>query len=183
VGPTNISAVLGVTKAYTTRVGGGPFPTELDDAIGEQLMTRGHEYGSTTGRARRCGWLDAVLLRYAVRVNGLTSLAMTKLDVLDGCQELKICTGYRHQGKLYREMPADLDVLMNCRPVYEQWEGWSTDTTGLKSYRALPSAAKRYLARVEEIASCRIDMISTGSKREDTIVIRNPLVHSKKRTQ
>jgi len=183
VGPTNISAVLGVTKAYTTRVGGGPFPTELDDAIGEQLMTRGNEYGSTTGRARRCGWLDAVLLRHAVRVNGLTSLAITKLDVLDGCPELKICTGYRHQGKLYREMPADLDVLMKCRPVYERWEGWSTDTTELKSYRALPPPAKRYLARVEEIASCRIDMISTGSKREDTIVIRNPLVPSKKRTQ
>ena len=183
VGPTNISAVLGVTKAYTTRVGGGPFPTELDDAIGEQLMTRGHEYGSTTGRARRCGWLDAVLLRYAVRVNGLTSLAITKLDVLDGCQELKICTGYRHQGKLYREMPADLDVLMKCRPVYERWEGWSTDTTGVTSYKALPPAAKKYLGRVKELVSCPIDMISTGSKREETIVIRNPLARSNKRSQ
>ena len=138
-------------------------------------MKRGHEYGATTGRARRCGWLDAVLLRYAVRVNGLTSLAMTKLDVLDGCQELKICTGYRHQGKLYREMPADLDVLMKCRPVYERWEGWTTDTTGMTSYKALPLAAKKYLARVKELVSCPIDMISTGSKREDTIVIRNPL--------
>jgi len=181
VGPTNISAVLGVTKAYTTRVGGGPFPTELDDAIGEQLMTRGHEYGSTTGRARRCGWLDAVLLRYAVRINGLTSLAITKMDVLDGFKELKICTGYRYQGKLYREMPADLDVLENGRPVYEGWEGWTTDTTGITSYKALPTAAKRYLARVEELASCPIDMISTGSKREETIVIRNPLLRSKKR--
>jgi adenylosuccinate synthase len=183
VGPTNISAVLGVTKAYTTRVGGGPFPTELDDAIGEQLMTRGHEYGSTTGRARRCGWLDAVLLRYAVRINGLTSLAITKMDVLDGFKELKICTGYRYQGKLYREMPADLDALENGRPVYERWEGWTTDTTGITSYKALPSAAKRYLARVEELASCPIDMISTGSKREETIVVRNPLFHSKKRAK
>ena len=183
VGPTHISAVLGVTKAYTTRVGGGPFPTELDDAMGAQLMKRGNEYGATTGRARRCGWLDAVLLRYAVRVNGLTSLAMTKLDVLDGCQELKICTGYRYQGKLYREMPADLDVLENCRPVYERWEGWATDTTGVTSYKALPLAAKKYLARVKELVSCPIDMISTGSKREETIVIRNPLVHSKKRAK
>jgi adenylosuccinate synthase len=182
VGPTNISAVLGVTKAYTTRVGGGPFPTELDDAMGAQLMKRGNEYGATTGRARRCGWLDAVLLRYAVRVNGLTSLAMTKLDVLDGCQELKICTGYRYQGKLYREMPADLDVLMNCRPVYERWPGWTTDTTGVTSYKALPPAAKKYLGRVKELVSCPIDMISTGSKREETIVIRNPLFHSNKRS-
>ncbi|MDH5427697.1 MAG: adenylosuccinate synthase, partial [Nitrospirota bacterium] len=138
VGPTNISAVLGVTKAYTTRVGGGPFPTELDDAIGQQLMTRGHEYGSTTGRARRCGWLDMVLLRYAVRVNGLTSLAITKMDVLDGFKELKICTGYRYQGKLYREMPANLNVLENGQPVYERWDGWTTDTTGITSYKALP---------------------------------------------
>lgn len=183
VGPTNISAVLGVTKAYTTRVGGGPFPTELEDAMGKQLMTRGHEYGATTGRVRRCGWLDAVLLKYAVRVNGLTSLAMTKLDVLDGCKELKICTGYRHQGKLYREMPADLEVLENCRPVYERWEGWSSDTSGVTSYKDLPRAAKKYLARVKELVSCPIDMISTGSKRDATIVIRNPLVRSKKSRQ
>lgn len=183
VGPTHISAVLGVTKAYTTRVGGGPFPTELDDAMGTQLMKRGNEFGATTGRARRCGWLDAVLLRYAVRVNGLTSLAMTKLDVLDGCQELKICTGYRHQGKLYREMPADLEVLKNCRPVYESWDGWTTDTTGLTSYQALPKAAKQYLARVKELVSCPIDMISTGSKRENTIIFRNPLMRSKKRAR
>ncbi len=183
VGPTNISAVLGVTKAYTTRVGGGPFPTELDDAMGKQLMTRGHEYGATTGRVRRCGWLDAVLLRYAVRVNGLTSLAMTKLDVLDGFQELKICTGYRYRGKLYREMPADLDVLENCRPVYERWPGWTTDTSGVTSYKALPLAAKKYLARVKELVSCPIDIISTGSKREETIVIRNPLSRSRQRSK
>jgi len=182
VGPTNISAVLGVTKAYTTRVGGGPFPTELDDAMGKQLMTRGHEYGATTGRVRRCGWLDAVLLRYAVRVNGLTSLAMTKLDVLDGCEELKICTGYRYKGKLYREMPSDLDVLENCRPVYERWPGWTTDTTGATAYKALPLAAKKYLARVKELVSCPIDIVSTGSKREETIVIRNPLSRSNKRS-
>jgi adenylosuccinate synthase len=172
---------LGVTKAYTTRVGGGPFPTELTDEVGQMLMTRGNEYGSTTGRARRCAWLDMVLLRYVVRINGLTSLAITKLDVLDGCKELKICTGSRYQGKLHKEMPADLEVLAGCEPVYERWSGWTTDTTGLKSYRALPSSAKRYLARVEELTGCRIDMISTGSKREDTIIVRNPLLRSRKR--
>lgn len=181
VGPTTITGVLGVTKAYTTRVGGGPFPTELTDETGQMLMTRGNEYGSTTGRARRCGWLDMVLLRYAVRINGLTSLAITKLDVLDGFEELNICTGYRYQGKLHKEMPADLQVLAGCTPVYERWRGWATDTTGLKSYRALPPAAKRYLARVEELTGCRIDMISTGSKREDTIIVRNPLTRSGKR--
>jgi len=180
VGPTNISAVLGVTKAYTTRVGGGPFPTELQNEIGEQLMRRGNEFGATTGRARRCGWLDMVLLRYAVRVNGLTSLAVTKLDVLDGCEELKICTGYRYEGKLYREMPADLKVLQECRPVYERWDGWTLERSGLTSYRALPPAAKRYLARIEELSTCRIDMISTGSKRDETIIIRNPLDRSGK---
>jgi len=175
IGPTHLSAVLGVTKAYTTRVGGGPFPTELHNDIGAQLMKRGNEYGATTGRARRCGWLDLVLLRYAVRVNGLTSMAVTKLDVLDGCEELKICTGYRYQGKLYREMPADLEVLTGCRPVYERWPGWTAGTSGLTSYRLLPPAAKRYLKRVEELAHCPIDMISTGSKREETIILRNPL--------
>jgi len=181
VGPTKIDAVLGVTKAYTTRVGGGPFATELKDEVGAMLMTRGHEYGSTTGRARRCGWLDCVLLRHAVRTNGLTSLAITKLDVLDGAKELKICSGYRYQGKLYKEMPADLNILDGCEPVYERWAGWSTDTTGLRSYKALPVAAKRYLSRIEELTGCRMDMISTGSKREDTIVLRNPLVTARKR--
>ncbi len=181
VGPTSITGVLGVTKAYTTRVGGGPFPTELTDEIGQMLMKRGNEYGSTTGRARRCGWLDMVLLRYAVRINGLTSMAITKLDVLDGCEELKICTGYRYQNKLQREIPADLQILAECEPVYERCQGWTADTTGLTSYRSLPPAAKRYLARVEELAGCPIDMISTGSKREDTIIVRNPLIRSRKR--
>lgn len=181
IGPTDINGVLGVTKAYTTRVGGGPFPTELNNEIGQTLMKRGNEYGSTTGRARRCGWLDMLLLRYAVRINGLTSLAITKLDVLDGCKEIHICTGYRYKGKLYKEMPADLQVLAGCEPVYEQWGGWTTDTTGLRTFRALPSPAKRYLARIEELSGCRIDMISTGSKREDTIMVSNPLIRPRKR--
>ena len=183
VGPTKIDAVLGVTKAYTTRVGGGPFPTELTDEVGEGLKAKGQEFGATTGRARRCGWFDALLLRHAVRVNGLTSLAVTKLDVLDGFQELKICNGYRYKGKLYKEMPADLDILSNCTPVYERFLGWSSDTTGITAYKKLPVRAKRYLARIEELTGCPIDMISTGSKREHTIVLKNPLVSKKKTSQ
>lgn len=179
VGPTKIDAVLGVTKAYTTRVGGGPFPTELDDEIGNGFKTKGQEFGATTGRPRRCGWLDMVLLRHAIRVNGLTSLAVTKLDVLDGFRELKICDGYRYKGKLYKEMPSDLEVLSNCTPVYQRLSGWTADTTGLHSYKLLPAQAKRYLSRIEELAGCRIDMISTGSGRRDTIILRNPLTRQR----
>ena len=180
VGPTKIDRVLGVTKAYTTRVGGGPFPTELTDKLGESLKAKGQEFGATTGRARRCGWLDAVLLRHAVRVNGLTSLAVTKLDVLDGFRELKICNGYRYKGKLYKEMPADLEVLSNCVPVYERWAGWNADTTGLTSYKVLPVQAKRYLSRIGELSDCPIDIISTGSGRDDTIILRNPLTQNRR---
>ncbi|HXF93741.1 MAG TPA: adenylosuccinate synthase [Nitrospiraceae bacterium] len=182
VGPTKIDAVLGVTKAYTTRVGSGPFPTELTDAVGSGLQERGKEFGATTGRPRRCGWFDGVLVRYATKVNGLASLAVTKLDVLDGCKELRVCTGYRHEGRLYREMPADLQVLTECQPVYETLRGWSSPTTGMTSYKKLPAEAKRYLNRVEELAGCPIDIISTGSKRDQTIILRNPLtVRSRKR--
>ena len=175
VGPTKMAAVLGVAKAYTTRVGSGPFPTELSDEIGGGIQERGREFGSTTGRPRRCGWFDGVLVRYATRVNGLSSLAVTKLDVLDGCKELKLCTGYRHKGNLYKHMPADLQVLSECEPVYEVMPGWKTATTGVRAYNKLPVQAKRYLRRIEELAQCRIDMISTSSKREDTIILRNPL--------
>jgi adenylosuccinate synthase len=181
VGPTKIDATMGVAKAYTTRVGSGPFPTELTDAVGCGLQERGKEFGATTGRARRCGWFDGVIVRYATRVNGLTSLAVTKLDVLDGCRELKLCTGYRYGGKVYREMPADLDVLTGSEPVYESMPSWSTSTTGATSYKTLPREARRYLTRIEELAECRIDMISTGSKREETIVLRNPIAPARKR--
>jgi adenylosuccinate synthase len=181
VGPTMIDAVMGIAKAYSTRVGSGPFPTELTDEEGQGLQGRGREFGSTTGRARRCGWFDAVVVRHATQVNGLTSLAVTKLDVLDGCKELKLCTGYKHDGVLYKEMPADLDVLSNCRPVYERMKAWSTSTTGATSYKKLPTEAKRYLDRIEELAQCRIDMISTGSKRSETIILRNPLDCSQRR--
>jgi adenylosuccinate synthase len=181
VGPTKIQGVLGIAKAYATRVGSGPFPTELNDAVGAGLQERGREFGATTGRARRCGWFDGVVLRTAVRVNGLSSLAVTKLDVLDGLGELQICTGYRHGGKTYREMPSDLDVLTGCEPIYERLAGWTDATTGVTSYKKLPVRAKRYLARIEDLAGCRIDMISTGSKREETIVLRDPL-SSRRRT-
>jgi adenylosuccinate synthase len=175
VGPTKIDAVLGVVKAYTTRVGSGPFPTELTGAVGEGLQARGKEFGSTTGRARRCGWFDGVVARYATKVNGLTSLAVTKLDVLDGCKELKVCTGYRYQGKLYRDMPADLQTLTDCEPVYKTFKGWSGTTTGVSTYKQLPAEAKRYLQFLEDFSECPIDMISTGSKRSETIIVRNPL--------
>jgi adenylosuccinate synthase len=180
VGPTKIDAVMGVAKAYTTRVGSGPFPTELTDTIGGGLQERGREFGATTGRPRRCGWLDGVVLRYAGRINGLTSLAVTKLDVLDGCKELKICTGYRYAGTLYKEMPSDLDVLARCQPVYEVLPGWRMGTTGIRSYKALPPEAKRYLKRIEELVGCHIDIISMGSKREETIMLRNPFAPTRK---
>ncbi|RSV96389.1 adenylosuccinate synthase, partial [Klebsiella aerogenes] len=135
-----------------------------------------------TGRARRCGWFDAVVVRYATVVNGFTSLAMTKLDVLDGCKELKVCTGYRYQGQMYRDMPADLQTLTDCEPVYKRFKGWSVSTSGATTYRSLPAEAKRYLQYIEDAAECPIDIISTGSKREATILLNNPLtIRSRKR--
>lgn len=183
VGPTMIDAVLGIAKVYTTRVGSGPFPTELTDEVGQGLQERGKEFGSTTGRARRCGWFDAVVVRHATQVNGLSSLAVTKLDVLDGCKELKLCTGYRHGSTIHKDMPADLDVLTGCEPIYQRMKGWTASTTGATAYKKLPAEAKRYLARIEELAQCRIDMISTGSKRAETIMLRNPLDCSRRRSK
>ncbi|MBM4132502.1 MAG: adenylosuccinate synthase [Nitrospira sp.] len=181
VGPTKIDVVMGVTKAYTTRVGSGPFPTELNDAVGGGLQERGKEFGATTGRARRCGWFDGVLVRYATKINGLSSLAVTKLDVLDGCKELMLCTGYRHNGILHKDMPADIQVLSDCEPVYQKLPGWTAPTTGITTYKQLPAEAKRYLDRVEELAECRIDMVSTGSKRSHTIILRNPLASPRRK--
>lgn len=174
VGPTKIDAVLGVTKAYTTRVGAGPFPTELQDAVGVGLQERGREFGATTGRPRRCGWFDAVTVRHAVRVNGLTGQAVTKLDVLDACDELKLCKAYRYKGKLWTDMPSDLMALTHCEPVYETFPGWKQPTTGMTSYAKLPAAAKRYLKRIEELTQCPIQLISTGSKRQETVAVSDP---------
>jgi len=181
VGPTAIDGVLGVAKAYTTRVGSGPFPAELKDEVGTALQTRGNEFGATTGRARRCGWYDAVLVRCAVRVNGLSSLAVTKLDVLDGLDEIRICTGYKVRGKTVTEIPQAMATFAACQPVYESWAGWRRSTTGIKAYRALPPEARRYLARLEDLAECPIDIVSTGSRRNETIVLRNPLLLARRR--
>jgi len=182
LGPTAIDAVLGIAKAYTTRVGSGPFPTELKDGVGNALQAQGNEFGATTGRARRCGWYDALMVRYAVRVNGLSSLAVTKLDVLDGQAEINICTGYRINDRKATDLPQDANVLAACEPVYETWPGWTGTTTGVKTYRALPREARRYLARIEELADCPIDIVSTGSSRDETIVLRNPLLRHRRRS-
>jgi adenylosuccinate synthase len=169
VGPTKIDAVLGVAKAYTTRVGSGPFPTELNNAQGQELQAMGNEFGATTGRPRRCGWFDAVVVRTAARVNGLTGLVITKLDVLDRCREIQFCTGYRINGtggKVATDMPASLE---SCEPVYETLPGWLEPTTHIRSYAKLPKAARNYLEALERLVGCPIELISTGSRREETI--------------
>jgi adenylosuccinate synthase len=174
VGPTKINAVLGVAKAYTTRVGEGPFPSELTGESGVRLREQGGEFGATTGRPRRCGWFDALPVRHSVQVNGLTSLAVTKLDVLDGLDEISVCVGYRFEGRLYEQMPTSSKVLAGCTPVYETWPGWDRPTAGVTDYDALPENARRYLDAISNRVGCRIDILSTGSKRDETIILRNP---------
>ncbi len=173
VGPTVFDEVLGIVKAYTTRVGAGPFPTELSCDVGEHLGTVGHEFGATTGRERRCGWFDAVLMRRSRQVNGLTSLCLTKLDVLDGLQELKICNGYHYKGKTLRVAPVGADTLSECEPVYETMPGWSDATVGCKSVSDLPEAARNYIARLSELVGVPIDIVSTGPDRAETIVLKD----------
>jgi adenylosuccinate synthase len=170
VGPKAIGSVLGVAKAYTTRVGAGPLPTELQGALGDRLRETGQEYGASTGRPRRCGWFDAVAVRYAARVNGLDALAITKLDVLDGLESIELCTAYRCPGGVATEMPADLALLSRCEPVYETLPGWSRPTAGLTAYAALPAEAQAYIARLEEVTGVGATIISTGSDRDHTIV-------------
>lgn len=174
IGPRQIDGVIGVSKAYTTRVGAGPFPTELTDAVGDHLREAGHEYGTTTGRPRRCGWFDGVILRYAVRVNGLTSLALTKLDVLSGLPRLKICVGYKHNGQTLKEFPYQTAVLARCQPVYEEMDGWSEEISGARTYNELSLQAQAYVAHLEELAGVPIDIISVGPEREQTILLRSP---------
>ena len=170
VGPRAIDAVLGVAKAYTTRVGEGPLPTELTGEIGNRLRETGQEFGAVTGRPRRCGWYDAVAVRYAVRVNGLDALALTKLDVLDGLAELDVCTSYRCRGTTLTEMPGDLAQLAACEPVYETLPGWTAPTKGIRRFEDLPREARAYIARLEEITGVPAAIVSTGSGREDTIL-------------
>jgi adenylosuccinate synthase len=168
--PKAIGGVLGVVKAYTTRVGEGPLPTELSGDMGNRLRESGNEYGAVTGRPRRCGWYDAVAARYACRINGLDGLALTKLDVLDGLDRIDICTAYRSHGRTITDFPADVRQLADCEPVYESMPGWSTPTAGVRAFEQLPQAARRYIARLEEVTGAKAAIVSTGSERDDTIV-------------
>ncbi|MSQ59479.1 MAG: adenylosuccinate synthase [Betaproteobacteria bacterium] len=174
VGPQALHYVLGITKAYTTRVGSGPFPTELDDAIGTQIRVRGKEFGATTGRPRRCGWFDAAALRRSIQINGVSGLCVTKLDVLDGMEALRIGVGYEANGNTYQLPPVGAEALEECTPIYEEIPGWTDSTVGVKEYSKLPAPARHYLKRLEEVCGVPIDLISTGPDRDETIVMRHP---------
>ncbi|MBO8137139.1 MAG: adenylosuccinate synthase [Desulfotomaculum sp.] len=173
VGPTRINKVIGVAKAYTTRVGEGPFPTELHDGVGEEIRQKGHEFGTTTGRPRRCGWFDAVIVGYSARINGLNHLAITKLDVLSGLPEIKICTGYKLNDKITTSFPPSLKALAQCEPVYETLPGWEEDISQAKSISDLPENAQRYLKRITELVGVPVAMVSVGPKRSQTIVLED----------
>ncbi len=176
VGPGMLHYIMGITKAYTTRVGSGPFPSELstDEGVGEHLSRIGHEFGTVTGRARRCGWFDAALLRRSVQINGVTGMCLTKLDVLDGIESLKLCTGYTIDGRNVDIFPVGAEEAGRCVPVYEEMAGWTETTVGAKSLADLPAAARAYIKRIEELVGVPIDMVSTGPDREETIVLRHP---------
>jgi len=174
IGPCDLDYILGITKAYTTRVGAGPFPTELFDDIGQYLGEKGHEFGATTGRSRRCGWFDAVALRRAAQVNSITGLCITKLDVLDGLETLKICTSYKYEGETLEMPPIGADAIEKCEPVFEEMPGWSEATVGVRNKDELPQNALNYLKRLEEVVGVPVDIISTGPERDETIVLRNP---------
>jgi len=176
IGPGAITDVIGIAKAYTTRVGKGPFPSELFNEIGERIQEKGAEFGATTGRKRRCGWLDSVILRNSVRLNGLTGLTITKLDVLGGLETLKICTGYQYKGEILSDFPASLKVLGECKPVYETLPGWPEDISGSRTMNDLPLNAKNYLKRIEEFTQTPTHIVSVGAERTQTIVIRNPFI-------
>lgn len=174
MGPDQVGYVLGITKAYTTRVGEGPFPTEQDNEVGEFLGTKGHEFGTTTGRKRRCGWFDAALVRQTVRLGGITGIALTKLDVLDGLEELNICTGYEVDGEFYDYMPASSDLQARLVPVYETMSGWSDTTRGARSYADLPAEAVKYVKYIEGLVGAPVTLLSTSPERDDTILMRDP---------
>ncbi len=176
VGPKEISGVIGIVKAYTTRVGRGPFPTELFDKTGDFIQEKGVEFGATTGRKRRCGWLDTVILKNAVRLNGLTGVAITKLDVLGGLESLKICTAYECEGKVVKDFPASLKTLADCKPIFETLPGWTEDISQIRKIEDLPENTKDYLKRIEELIETPIDIVSIGPGRDETIVIKNPFL-------
>ncbi|MCI6458932.1 MAG: adenylosuccinate synthase [Clostridiales bacterium] len=173
VGPNMIKDVVGIVKAYTTRVGEGPFVTELFDETGERIRTQGREFGTVTGRARRCGWFDAVIVKYAARVNGITSISFMLLDVLTGFDKIKICTAYKMGDKIINNFPASLEDLAKCEPVYEELDGWNEDLTNIEKFEDLPENAKKYIARIEELIDVNIDLVSVGPNRTQTIIRRN----------
>ena len=174
LGPAAVGFVLGIAKAYTTRVGSGPFPTELADVTGERLGVRGHEFGTVTGRKRRCGWFDTVLVRQSAAVSGITGIALTKLDVLDGFEQIRICTGYRLRGQTLDYFPAHAADQMAVEPVYETMEGWAQSTAGARSWAELPAQAIKYIRRIEELIRCPVALVSTSPERADTILVRDP---------
>ena len=174
IGHGSVHYVLGITKAYTTRVGAGPFPTELDDEVGRGLGERGKEFGTVTGRRRRCGWFDAVLVGQAVKVGGITGIALTKLDVLDGMEKLKICTAYHHDGETYTHLPAAMNVQAEVEPVFETLDGWSESTRGARSWAELPAEAIKYIRRIEELIEAPVALLSTSPERDDTILVHDP---------
>lgn len=174
VSPRDIHEIIGISKAYVTRVGSGPFPTELLDDDGEKLRQTGGEFGATTGRPRRCGWFDAMVVRFAVQVNGLTGIALTKLDVLNDFDTIKVCTGYTYEGKPLEDLPANLAIFEKCQPVYEEIPGWKSDIRGARRFEDLPEKARQYVKRLEELVGCPIVLVSIGPGRDETITIRNP---------
>ena len=174
LGPGGIDFVLGIVKAYTTRVGEGPFPTELDDDYGNKLGARGHEFGTTTGRRRRCGWFDAVLVRQTCATSGVDGISLTKLDVLDGFEKVKICIGYKLDGELIDYLPTAADQQTRCQPIFEEMDGWTETTEGARSWAELPAGAIKYVRRIEELIECPVALLSTSPEREDTILVRDP---------
>ncbi len=174
IGPTKITEVIGVSKAYTTRVGEGPFPTELKDEIGEKMRQQGREFGATTGRPRRCGWLDIPLLKDSVRLNGLTGIALTKMDVLNQFETIRICTSYECRGQRLEEVPSDINLLQECKPVYEEVPGWQTELRHIRDFEDFPSKALAYVERIEKLTETEIILVSVGERREETILRRNP---------
>ena len=174
IGPKEIDSVIGIVKAYTTRVGRGPFPSELFDEIGDAIQKKGAEFGATTGRRRRCGWLDTVILKNSVRLNGLTGLAITKLDILGGLEELMVCTAYDYHGTIINDFPGNLNVLAECKPIYESLPGWSEDISGIRNFDDLPGNTKDYLKRIEELTDTPVQIVSVGPGREETMVLENP---------
>jgi adenylosuccinate synthase len=178
IGPSRLDEILGVVKAYTTRVGSGPFPTEERSKIGDYLREKGYEYGTTTGRPRRCGWIDIVILKYSIMLNSVDSIALTKLDILSGLKKVKICTGYKYNGKVYQHMPCHQTILHKCTPVYEEYQGWSEDISGVKNFEDLPRQARDYIRNIEKIVKVTVSMVSVGAERSK-IIMKNRDIESR----